>query len=65
MKKIKKWLRLLALTLLLVLALVGVGIAGVPVPPQNKKDEKIIEINVELNDEESDEAKLLDEMQKS
>ena len=65
MKKINKWLRLLALSLLIVLALVGVGIAGVPVRPQNVKDEKVFEINVELHDEESDEAKLLENQKKN
>jgi len=56
MRTIKKWLILLAYSLLVLLALVGIGVAGVPVPPQNKKEEKVIEINVEMLDEEHDEA---------
>jgi anionic cell wall polymer biosynthesis LytR-Cps2A-Psr (LCP) family protein len=67
MKKIKKWLRLLAFVVLVVLALVGVGIAGAPVPPpQSKKDEKIIEVNVEMvDDEENDEVIPLERKQKN
>ncbi len=55
MRKFKKWLKLFIYAMLIILALVGMGIAGTPVPPQNKKEEeKIIEINTEkLVDEET------------
>lgn len=56
MQKIKKWLRLLAFSLLIVLALVGVGIFGIPVRPQNNKDEKVIEIEIEEPDDENEDA---------
>ncbi len=58
MQKFKKWLKLLAFVVLIALALIGVGVAGAPVPPpQNKKDEKIIEMNVEMVNDDVDETK--------
>ena len=59
MQKLKRWLKLLAFVVLIALALIGVGVAGAPVPPpQNKKDEKIIEVNIEMVDDEVDETEI-------
>ena len=65
MPKMKKWLKLLAYSLLIVLALVGIGVTGVPVPPPNKKEDQIIEINVERVDEKIDEIKSIENQKKN
>ena len=65
MQKIKKWLLLIAYLLLVVLALLGIGIAGVPVPPQNKKEGKVIEINIEMLDKENEKANTTEIIQKN
>lgn len=63
MNKFKSKLKLLGYALLVALALIGVGVVGVPVPPTNKKEDKI-EIVTEISDAEEAEEEAIEFEQK-